>query len=73
MNMILTYNGETHDEGPEACPWMTLGGSPDTLVVFLILAVKGIIHEILILQDLGALHLGMLDLDRAVIVCFFGG
>lgn len=52
---------------------MSLGGCPDTLVVLLVLTVEGIIHQIAITQDLGAMNFFMVDLDRSLLIFLFDG
>lgn len=60
---IPTHDRKTHHESPKASPGVLLGGRPDTFLVLLVLTVKGIVHQLLVAQDLGTLNLRMLDLD----------
>lgn len=52
---------------------MILGCSPDTLLMLLIFPVEGIIHQILIPQDLCGLHFGVLNLDISMFIFLFDG
>lgn len=53
----FTHNGKTHGESPEACPRLALESLPYALLVFSVLALEGVIQEVLILQDLGVVDI----------------
>lgn len=55
----FTHNGKTHGESPEACPRLALESLPYALLVFSVLALEGVIQEVLILQDLGVVDINM--------------
>jgi hypothetical protein len=61
-----THNGEAEDESPETCHGVILDGLPESHIVLAFLSLKGIIHDVLLGQDLGVakillLH-GMVDI-----------
>ena len=56
-----THNGKTHDECVEAGPGMQFDRLPDGHGMLVVLAIKGVVHEIRVAQDLGALHVDMGD------------
>lgn len=47
-----TYNSEAHDESPETSPWVCLYGLPDAHLMLTVLAVEGIVHHVLVDQDI---------------------
>lgn len=46
-----THNGEAEDEGVETSPWVALGCLPYTLLVLVVLTIKGIMQEIHVVQN----------------------
>lgn len=68
-----THDSETHNESPETSPGVSLGRSPDTLLVLLVLAIEGIVHQFTITQDFSTRNLIVLDLNRSLLFFFFNG
>lgn len=58
-----TYDSEAHDEGPETSFGVGLDSLPKALLVLLVFAIKGIVHEVVVGQDFG---IGNVDVVRAV-------
>jgi hypothetical protein len=48
-----THDGEAHNEGPKASPWVALDSGPHAHLVLTVLAFKGIVHELRVSQGLG--------------------
>ena len=57
-----TYNGEAHNERPHATQGISLDGSPHAHLMFTVLALEGIDHEIRVDQDLGLLDVVLPEL-----------
>ena len=73
----MTHNSEREDESPKAGHGVSLDGLPRAHGVLAILAIKGIVHQFRVDQDLGLkmdiflleiLHIDLLDLVRLILL-----
>jgi hypothetical protein len=48
---LSTYNSEAHSKRPKASPRVSLDSFPYSLLVFVVLSLEGIVHQVLVGQD----------------------